>query len=27
VIATALLAVKTASLVRLGRIGLPVPTR
>jgi CDP-diacylglycerol---glycerol-3-phosphate 3-phosphatidyltransferase len=27
VIATALLAMKTASLVRLGRIGLPVPTR
>jgi CDP-diacylglycerol--glycerol-3-phosphate 3-phosphatidyltransferase len=27
VIATALLAMKTASLVRLGRIGLPVPAR
>jgi CDP-diacylglycerol--glycerol-3-phosphate 3-phosphatidyltransferase len=27
VIATALLAMKAASLVRLGRIGLPVPTR
>jgi CDP-diacylglycerol--glycerol-3-phosphate 3-phosphatidyltransferase len=26
-IATALLAMKTASLVRLGRIGLPIPAR